>query len=361
MDKKRKFSVCSGFLGAGKTTAMLAVANYLEKTGCKTALICNDLGDGNLVDGLYTAENCRCSCTIAGGCICYNTETLVDKIRRFTDEQGAGLVISDIPGCGVGALDHVYFKLAREYPGEFDLAPFTVVCDPLRLHAIMPGKERPRLPEEMDYLFRTQLLEADAIVFNKTDTVSQEEREECIAFLKETFPGVPVFATSAKTDEGIPALAEHMRAASARLTEIDTGYGGPAFMAAEEKLSWYDRRFTLTADAPFDANEAARFYMETAARLFIEADRNVPHLKLFAMGRENDYLKLSLIDAYAPLSIDREAKHPAGSFTFYVNARAAAESEKTAALLESTLQQTAAHCGAAYEIKETEYFGMTDD
>ena len=39
------------------------------------------------------------------------------------DYEHNELVMSDIPGCGVGALEHVYHKLDREYHGEFELAP----------------------------------------------------------------------------------------------------------------------------------------------------------------------------------------------------------------------------------------------
>ena len=39
---------------------------------------------------------------------------------------------SDIPGFGVGALEHVYHGLSEEYPGEFEFAPFTVLIEPRR-------------------------------------------------------------------------------------------------------------------------------------------------------------------------------------------------------------------------------------
>ena len=48
MDKIR-FMVVSGFLGAGKTTTMIALAEHMNKTYGETAIIANDLG-ANLVD-----------------------------------------------------------------------------------------------------------------------------------------------------------------------------------------------------------------------------------------------------------------------------------------------------------------------
>ncbi len=357
---ERKFAVFSGFLGSGKTTNMISIANTLEKNGIKTALISNDLGASNLVDGLYTSQNC-CSGTIAGGCICYQTEALVDRIKRFTDVEGAQLVISDIPGCGVGALEHVYFKLSREYPGEFSLAPFTVICDPLRLRTIIPGEKRLHLPVEMDYLFRTQLLEADVIVLNKIDTVSEEELNVCTAFLRETYPDIPVFAVCAKTGQGIPELAEYIFANMARLVEVDTGYGGEAFMAAESKLSWYDRRFYIKADKPFDGNAFSSAFIGAVILRLKAAGKNIPHLKLFAAGENNDYLKASLIDVDCETVFDRRAERKSMNYSVFVNARAACESELLDTLMGEALNETVKKFEVHCHVFSTECFGMTDE
>ena len=42
----RKFAVFSGFLGSGKTTAMMALTDYYTKRHGKAAMISNDLGHG---------------------------------------------------------------------------------------------------------------------------------------------------------------------------------------------------------------------------------------------------------------------------------------------------------------------------
>ncbi|WP_394296331.1 GTP-binding protein, partial [Methanomassiliicoccus luminyensis] len=47
--KARKFMVVSGFLGAGKTTSMIAFAEYFNQKYGKAVIIVNDLGAKNLV------------------------------------------------------------------------------------------------------------------------------------------------------------------------------------------------------------------------------------------------------------------------------------------------------------------------
>ena len=162
MDKIR-FMVVSGFLGAGKTTTMIALAEYMDRNIGKTAIIANDLG-ANLVDTSLTQTS---GCTVAeigNDCICYQMDNTVDQIRRLRDKEGATFVMSDIPGCGVGALDHVYRTLHDDNADEFTLSPFMVMVDPERLRMIMPEHADINLPEELVYLLKLQLEEADLIV-----------------------------------------------------------------------------------------------------------------------------------------------------------------------------------------------------
>jgi G3E family GTPase len=357
----RRFAVVSGFLGAGKTTTMIALANELKSRGVRTAIIANDLGASNLVDAAYTAKAGVLSTAIADGCICYKTDALVDSIRRFTDIDGAQLVLSDIPGCGVGALEHVYFRLHRDYPEDFTLAPFTVICDPLRLRAIMPEREDVNLPLEMDYLFRTQLLEADVIVLNKTDTISAGERDRCAAFLRAAYPEIPVLPVSAKTGDGIAALADCLMTAAARLTEVDTGYGGAEFMAAEARLSWYDRRFFLKKDGVFSGDAFLSEYIEAIRAGLVRRGRNVPHLKVFITGDGGDFAKASLLGVDYDAVFDRRLEREYEKYGVIVNARAACESELLEEIMDRAMRSAAQSSGASCRVFATECFGMTEE
>lgn len=50
----------------------------------------------------------------------------------------------------------------------------------------------------MVYLLNSQIEEADAIVLNKIDLLSDEETDKYVKFLETNAPNVPVFPISAK-------------------------------------------------------------------------------------------------------------------------------------------------------------------
>lgn len=129
MRMKNGFLVFSGFLGSGKTSMMITLLKELEARGLPAATISNDLGARGFVDTYYS-KACGCDATeLSGACICYQTENLVDRLRRVLESEGHAVAMSDIPGFGVGALEHVYHKLNERYPNEFTLLPFTAVTD----------------------------------------------------------------------------------------------------------------------------------------------------------------------------------------------------------------------------------------
>ena len=117
---KTKYVIVSGFLGSGKTTTMIAMGRVINKKYGKGPIIANDLGAKNLVDADYTRTADMDITEITGDCICYVNEDLVAHIDRLSN-AGADVVMSDIPGCGIGALDHVYIQLKEKYPEKYDL------------------------------------------------------------------------------------------------------------------------------------------------------------------------------------------------------------------------------------------------
>ena len=179
----KKFAVFSGFLGSGKTTTMMALTKYYAAHYGKAAMISNDLGEGvTLADHRLAQLNGVNASEITDECICFCHDVLTRQLNAYYDD-GCELVISDIPGFGVGALEHVYHGLTEGYPGQFQLAPFTVLIEPCNAALLRSGQE-----SDAAYILRAQLLEADLIVLNKCDLLGEEELTADRAWLVENYP-----------------------------------------------------------------------------------------------------------------------------------------------------------------------------
>ncbi|MEC4272636.1 GTP-binding protein [Adlercreutzia sp. R25] len=356
-----RFMVVSGFLGAGKTTTMIALAEHLNRTFGESAIIANDLG-ANLVDTSLTQTSGCTVAEIASGCICYQMDNTVDQIRRLRDKSGAVFVMSDIPGCGVGALDHVYHTLAREHGDEFTLAPFTVIVDPERLRMIMPERADINLPEELVYLLKLQLEEADLVVLNKCDTLAEGDIDRYVDFLKTAVPDVPVLCISAREKTGIDELAAFVTTRTSALKNFSVR-DNREFEQAEAKLTWYNRRlfFKTLSGEKIDMNAVVDDLIEEIRLGLIERKRNVPHLKTFATSGNGDFNKASLIGVDYDIEYEQRFLRAHKNMRMIINARAVCESRPLARLVDDAVDEICERYGLDVQVFFTECFGMADE
>lgn len=359
---KAKYVVISGFLGAGKTTSMIAFGNLIDKRYGKAAILVNDLGADNIVDASFTARTDILTTQIAGDCICYQHENLVDKLNQLVD-QGATVIMSDIPGCGIGALEHVYLQLEKRRPGEFDLMPFTCIVDPERMRMLMPEEAQINLPAEMRFLLEAQMAEADIIVLNKVDLISAEEREKRVEFIKASFPDTPVFTMSALTGEGVEEIVDYLMTHKAAAVHRDIGYGSEAFIRAENLLSWYNRRVFLEEkkDKNIDFNDVVEEFFNQVRQGLKDSDNNVPHLKAFAAGEGDDFVKASLIGIDYDVEYDRKLTRTYSAISLVINARAVADSHVMADIVEEALLAVADKYNLRFRTFFVETFGMMEE
>lgn len=358
-----QFMVVSGFLGAGKTTTMIAMAEHMNETFGETAIIANDLG-ANLVDTNLTQTSGCTVAEIASGCICYQMDNLVDQIRRLRDKHNAQFVMSDIPGCGVGALDHVYHPLARNHSEEFKLAPFMVVVDPERLRMIMPEKADINLPEELVYLLKLQLEEADLVVLNKIDLLDEETIARYVDFLKTACPEVPIICISARERINIDELTTFITTHTSALKNFNVRYD-EKFDQAEAKLTWYNRRIFLKTNSgeAIDYNEVIDDLIEEIRMGLIERKRNVPHLKTFATANDGsgDFSKASLIGVDYDTEYEQKLTGEHDKVRMIINARAVCESRPLARIMDDALDEVCDRYDLDCQVFFTECFGMMDE
>ena len=341
----RKFAVFSGFLGSGKTTTMIALTRYFTEKHGKAAMISNDLGHGvELADNKLARLSGVNASEITDNCICYVNELLARRLNDYFD-NGCVLVVSDIPGFGVGALEHVYHGLTEKFPGQFALAPFTVLVEPKTVELLRRGGGG-----DLRYLYHTQLVEADLIVLNKCDLLEEEQKTADLAWLEEHYPLAKTVAISALTGEGLEELSQALITGEASMRRPDIGYGGKKFRAAMGKLSeFYLQYRAVVCCDDFDGSA----YLADRAENVREAVRacgfEIPHLKLLAWEPEGDYGKVDLIGTDRPAEITHCFTKPCTDIAVLLNASAVCPADK----LEETITGAAASVSERYQLELT--------
>ena len=349
----KKFAVFSGFLGSGKTTTMMALTDWMNAHGSKAAMISNDLGGPGLADNkLAQLAGCNAS-ELTDECICYQRPNLLARLNELFD-AGCALAVSDIPGFGVGALDHVYHGLTADYPGQVELAPFTVLTEPDTVDMLRGDGDA-----DLKYLMNAQLMEADLIVLNKCDLGSAAQREADVAFLKAQYPDAGVLCISARTGEGLDALARALSEGKASMRNPDLGYGGARFMQAMSRMSEYyiQYRAVVCCDT-FDGSAYLTALAERVRGDVRAAGYEIPHLKLLAWTPDGDYGKVDLLGTGKPIEQTRPFAQPCTDIAVILNASAACPHKKLDAILTGAAEAVSAEYQLELAVFRKEHFGM---
>ena len=304
--------VLSGFLGSGKTTTMMALTRYYTAHHGKAAMISNDLGEGvTLADDRLARLNGVNASQITDECICFCHDVLTERLNAYYDD-GCELVVSDIPGFGVGALEHVYHGLSRNYPDMFELGPFTVLIEPRNAALLRSGhSDVQEIGGDMAYILRAQLKEADLIVLNKSDLAEPAELEADRAWLIEHYPHARVISISAVTGEGLEELSLALMRGRASMRHPDIDYEDENLQSAMDQLTEYYLEYVAQVCCnDFDGTE----YLSDIAHM-VQAELQaggyeIPHMKLLAWEPEGDFGKVDLLGVDRPIEITRRFVNP---------------------------------------------------
>lgn len=266
-----------GFLGAGKTTSLSAIARKLLQQGLTVGLVTNDQA-ANLVDTAMVKELEVPVSEVAGGCFCCRFSDLVDATEQILRNNPDVLLGEPVGSC-VDLAATVVNPLKLFYGDIFRVAPFSVLVDPIRVRELVLKEVPSGFPEEIAYIFLKQLEEADIIVLNKIDTLSPEEADRMVSALRELQPNKPVLKISALrgdgVDEWLQMLMSDAPAGSHILRELDYD----TYAKGEAVLGWLNSTVRLVGSPQFNGQKFAEVLMKELQNAIKARNAEVAHLK----------------------------------------------------------------------------------
>lgn len=184
----------TGYLGAGKTTLL----NYILKNqeGYKVAIIVNDIGEINIdkkfIDSTYQQEN-RDVIGLSNGCICCTLKLdLLQQLSSLASTNKFDYILIEASGiCEPIPIAQTITSAnealkSRGLPELFHLDSIVCVTDAMRLaNEFENGKYlvEDTEKESLASLLMQQIEFCNTIILNKSEMVSQEEKNEMKAII----------------------------------------------------------------------------------------------------------------------------------------------------------------------------------
>lgn len=350
---KTNLVVIGGFLGAGKTTSILNMAKYLLSIEKKIGIVTNDQGS-QLVDTNFLAKEGLPVLEVTGGCFCCNFDEFTQKVNQLAENEMPDIILAEPVGSCTDLIATIFKPLQLSYTRQFTLSPLSIVVDPKRVKKLMIEKNSSLFPNEINYLFRKQLEEADLIILNKIDTLSQDEINSICAFLKQEFKGVDVLTVSAKENVDIDKWAAMViKRQSSMKNTLDIDY--ETYAAAEEYLGWLNSSVLLNTHQFIDMNAFIKNLMENLREKLKQQNIEIAHLKIYGIA-EDDWAKASLTSIFDNVDFNRTMKKSINQANLIINARINIEPEKLKPLVEDTLRELCTEISVVISDIKTECF-----
>jgi hypothetical protein len=311
-----------GFLGAGKTTLILAAARELKERGMRSAAILNDQSDA-LVDTQLAELHGVPSGEVTAGCFCCRLSDLTAQLEAMLAHAPDVIFAEPVGSCTDISATVLHPLLAQQE--AYRLAPFTVLVDPLRAMELL----RADADENVAFLFHKQLQEADLVCLTKSDL-----HVRCPDFR------VPhVRQISARSGQGVAAWLDEVLAGelAAHKDVLEIDY--ERYAQAEAALAWLNFRGVFEARVPISPAMLLGPCVETIDRSLSDAEIRIVHLKAMATA-PTGYVKAALCaNRQEPVVEGALDASPSRAHELTLNIRAVGEPEVLAAIVERELER----------------------
>jgi Ni2+-binding GTPase involved in maturation of urease and hydrogenase len=354
---KARYIMIGGFLGAGKTTAVLKLAEHLTAQGLRVGLITNDQSVG-LVDSAMLAAHGFAVEEITGGCFCCKFNSLLDAASKLSADTRPDVFLAEPVGSCTDLKASVSYPLRRMYGDDFSVAPLSVLIDPvrcLRVLGLEPGKA---FSPKVVYVYTKQLEEAELIVINKIDLISEGRRAALRGALAERFPKAKVFEVSARQGTGLADWFAAIASAdlgSAPTMEVDY----EIYAEGEALLGWLNCTVSVWGDEPTDGNALVS---ELAQRIAASVDRahgEIAHLKMtLSPDTGNDIAVLNVVRNDQGPEMSHRLAGPLTRGELVINLRAETDPENLEAAVTEALAKIVPDRAAGwnYRVEHEESF-----
>lgn len=321
-EKRPWIVLVGGFLGAGKTSLILAASRVLENRGLRCAVILNDQGD-ELVDTHLANAQGVIAREVTGGCFCCRLSDLVEAIEElrprlpdviFAEPVGS---CTDIAATVIGPL--------REEFDRYRLAPFTVLVDPARARELLCAEA----DSDMAFLFEKQLQEADLVCMSKADLYPDGME----------IAGEKTRPMSAKTGAGIAAWLDEILLGAAEVGRTTLEIDYVRYAEAEAALAWLNLSFTLEPDLQASPSLVLGPFLDGLDAALTGAGIPIVHLKTFD-NSASGWLKAAICgNGEEPKLEGNLDASPAGRHEVLLNLRTKGEPGLVRRIVEEQLRQ----------------------
>lgn len=347
-----KLHLVGGFLGSGKTTAIIAAAKSLLKAGMRVGVVTNDQGK-YLVDTAFVQLSDLPAVEVSGGCFCCNFNDLNAQLLQLIQDAQPDVVFAE----SVGSCADITATVVKPFLaiGDERIQPssFSVFVDSrLLLHHLI-GQPLP-FSEDVVYIFEKQIEEAGLLVINKIDLLDGDGLGQLTHHLYKQQGSIPYRFQNSLDSESVFAWLDQIQQSNAHVPEdsLEIDYG--RYGRGEARMAWLDQVLILRVQNG-NPRQVVIDFLHSLLNLLRDANTGIGHLKFILKSGEIS-TKISFTGIEDPGWPAVIPVLPAGEIRLLVNARVESNAGELRRYFQEALRKTQTIHAFTYREEDVSFF-----
>ena len=237
-----KIVLAGGFLGSGKTTAIITACLHLINDKKRVGVITNDQGDQQ-VDTFFVKGFGIPVREVANGCFCCNYNQLNEHLLSLQESDHPDFIFAESVGSCTDLVATIAKPLKKLRP---DIETSISIFADAGLMLSLIEERSSFLEESVRYIYKKQLEEADVLILNKIDLLTTEQVTNLDAVVKSQYPGKIILRQNSLNKQDVTTWLDTLRSVTHRTrTSLSIDYD--IYGDGEARLAWLDENITLRA------------------------------------------------------------------------------------------------------------------
>lgn len=340
----------SGFLGSGKTTAIVQAVKKLFPGGVKCAVITNDQGsllvDSNFMQGIGVPYG-----EVTGGCFCCNYDQLETRIWELKNQFNPDVIFAETVGSCTDLVATV-LKPLWKFRSETDRVTFSTLVDSRLMQLRLQGKALP-FSRETTYIWEKQIEESQILIMNKIDLVNKSRLSSFRKTVNELYGSKKLLFQNSNDPASAAGWLDALAAGEpSNPKSIDVDY--EKYARGEANLAWLDETIDIGSDRG-EALMMAHKFIERLVHSITMKGGPIGHLK-FLLQYNGQSVKVSYTSVVSRSLFRDLPPELAGSVKMLINARIQTSPKILKDLVEEVLSSLKNEPGITFRVEAASAF-----